>query len=208
VKQIDEDARKAAGFPPGQEGEKVAMKKFIITVLGQDRPGIIAAVSKVLLELDYNIEEVSQTILQDQFSCFFIVAGPERISSAQLVKALEEGVSFNLFFQVREFEKQAGLGRERACEPFVVTTRGPDRKGLVAGITAVFAAFEVNVAQLRAVFRGGDEPLNNTMIYEVDIPSSVDQKELRRALSERARELNLEISIQHRNIFEAMNRIL
>ena len=167
-------------------------KKFMITVIGQDRPGIIAAVTKVLHEQDYNIEEVSQTILQDQFSCFFIVAGPEGKSGARLVKALEEGTSFNLFFHVRELEKAADLNPKQACEPYVVTTRGPDRKGLVAGITAVFAAFEVNVSQLRAVFRGGDEPGDNIMIYEVDIPAGVDRKELRRALSERARELNLE----------------
>jgi len=184
------------------------MKKFMITVLGQDRPGIVAAVTKVLYEHDCNIEEVSQTILQDQFSCFFIVACPEGRSGAQLVKALEEGTDFNLFFHARECEMQAHLGRTQVCEPYVVTTRGPDRKGLVAGITAVFAAFGVNVAQLRAVFLGGDDPGNNTMIYEVDIPVGVDRKELRRALSEKARELNLEISIQHRNIFEAMNRIL
>jgi len=184
------------------------MKKFMITVLGQDRPGIIAAVARVLYEQDYNIEEVSQTILQNQFACFFIVAGPEGgESGAQLRRALEEGTAFNLFFHVRAFERQADTGRTQACEPYVITTRGPARKGLVAGITAVVAAVEVNVAQLRAVFLGGEEPGDNTMIYEVDIPVSVDLKELRGVLSARARELNLEISIQHQNLFETMNRV-
>jgi len=184
------------------------MKKFMITVLGEDRPGIIAAVTKVLYEQEYNIEEVSQTILQNQFSCFFIVNGPEGLSPDQLSQALEAGTSFDLFFHVREIAKTTPAGETPESEPYVIVTRGPDRKGLVAGITAVFAAFGVNVGQLRAVFRGGDEPGNNTMIYEVDIPLSTDQKKLRKALSDRAQELNLEITIQHRNIFEAMNRIL
>ncbi|MEN6473931.1 MAG: ACT domain-containing protein [Syntrophaceae bacterium] len=202
------DAKPPASLP-GLDGDKVAMKKFIITVLGEDRPGIIAAVTNVLHEQDYNIEEVSQTILQNQFSCFFVVAGSERQSNAQLTAVLENSTAgFELFFHVRELSPHVNLNRELVCEPYVVTTQGPDRKGLVAGITAVFAAYQVNVAQLRAVFRGGDEPLNNTMIYEVDIPLSVDLNELRRALSERAKELDLEISIQHRNIFEAMNRVL
>lgn len=184
------------------------MKKFIISVLGEDSPGIIAAVTRVLHDQDYNIEEVSQTILQNQFSCFFIVAGPEKISPGQLIQALEDNTSiFKLFFHVRELGMDAAVSRTSRCEPFVVTTRGPDRKGLVAGITSVFAAYNVNVEQLRAVFRGGDEPGNNTMIYEVDIPLNVDRKELRNALCQKAEELNLEISIQHRNIFEAMNRI-
>ncbi len=184
------------------------MKKFMITVLGEDRPGIIAAVTKVLYEQEYNIEEVSQTILQNQFSCFFIVNGPEGLSPDQLSQALEAGTSFDLFFHVREIAKTTPAGEIPESEPYVIVTRGPDRKGLVAGITAIFAAFGVNVGQLRAVFRGGDEPGNNTMIYEVDIPLSTDQKKLRKALSDRAQELNLEITIQHRNIFEAMNRIL
>jgi glycine cleavage system transcriptional repressor len=185
------------------------MNKLIISVLGEDRPGIIAAVTRVLHDQDYNIEEVSQTILQNQFSCFFIVAGPVEISPGQLVKALQDNTSiFDLFFHVHELGMDAAASRASQSEPFVVTTRGPDRKGLVAGITAVFAAYNVNVGQLRAVFRGGDEPGNNTMIYEVDIPLNADQKELRKALCEKAEELNLEISIQHRNIFEAMNRIL
>ena len=186
----------------------MAEKKLMITVLGEDRPGIIAAVTKVLYEQDYNIEEVSQTILQNQFSCFFIVRGRENLSPAQLIASLEAGTSFNLFFHVREFATDADAGELPAAEPYIIVTRGPDRKGLVAGITTVFAAFAVNVRQLRAVFRGGDEPGNNTMIYEVDIPLSVDQKELRQALSEKAKTLDLEITIQHRNIFEAMNRVL
>jgi glycine cleavage system transcriptional repressor len=45
------------------------------------------------------------------------------------------------------------------------------------------------------------------MIYEVDIPLDLDQDRLRRALKEKAGTLGLEISIQHRNIFEAINRI-
>jgi glycine cleavage system transcriptional repressor len=183
-------------------------KKFIISVLGEDRPGIIAAVSRVLHDHEYNIEEVSQTILQNQFSCFFIVAGPRGASRSRLVRELERSTEgFDLFFHVHEFRTLTAPGAACECEPFVVTTRGPDRRGLVAGITAVFAAFGVNVEQLRAVFRGGDEPGDNIMIYEVSIPFRLDHEELRKALRAKAQELSLEISIQHRNIFESMNRI-
>lgn len=191
------------GKPPMPE------KRFTISVLGEDRPGIIAAVSRVLSDHGYNIEEVSQTILQNQFSCFFIVAGPQEASPDRLSGELGRNTQgFDLFFHVHELGAPAGPGdRANEGEPFVVTTRGPDRRGLVAGITAVFAAYGVNVEQLRAVFRGGDEPRDNTMIYEVSIPVSVDQEELRAALRAKARELGLEISIQHRNVFEAMNRI-
>jgi glycine cleavage system transcriptional repressor len=57
------------------------------------------------------------------------------------------------------------------------------------------------------VFKGGDDPNDNIMIYEVDVPLDCDQKSLERDLRDKAKELGLRISIQHRNIFEAINRI-
>ena len=55
-------------------------KKIVITVLGQDRPGIIARVTGVLFEQDCNVENVSQTILQSEFSGIFIVSMPESLT--------------------------------------------------------------------------------------------------------------------------------
>jgi glycine cleavage system transcriptional repressor len=92
-------------------------------------------------------------------------------------------------------------------EPFVVTTKGPDRKGLVAAITAILAGYRVNVTNLQAVFKGGRDPNANIMIYEVDIPTDVDHQALRRDLRETASSLSLDISIQHKRIFEAINRV-
>ncbi len=84
---------------------------------------------------------------------------------------------------------------------------GPDRPGLVACITGLLVQFGINISNLKAVFRGGDNPLENTMIYEVDIPVAADQNSFREALYERGRELHLEVSLQHREIFEAIHRI-
>ena len=49
-----------------------AGKKVIITVLGQDRVGIIAGVSAILAENNVNILDISQTILQDIFTMVMV----------------------------------------------------------------------------------------------------------------------------------------
>ena len=184
------------------------MHKMIISVLGTDRPGIIAAVTKVMFEQDFNIEDVSQTILQNQFSGSFIASGPLSVSAENLCAAFEKSTAeFDLHFHVRELGMVGITWTACDCDPFIITTRGPDRKGLVASVTAFLAAHNVNVTQLKAVFRGGDDPGRNIMIYEVDIPRDVDMQALRQALRDRGSELNLQISIQHKNIFEAINRI-
>ena len=184
------------------------MNKFMISILGKDRPGIIAAVTRVLFTKDFNIEDVSQTILQGEFSGVFIVSGPESVSRENLLDALvDNGDDLGLHFHVKEIEGKLSDWTTCACECFVITTQGPDRKGLVAEITAVLASQNVNVTQLKAVFRGGNEPGRNIMIYEVDVPLDIDQEKLRSSLQKKAETLNLQISIQHKNIFEAINRI-
>ena len=184
------------------------MKKFIISVLGKDRPGIIAAVTQVLFQHDFNIEDVSQTILQSEFSGIFIVTGPDTSESHIVCHALESTtIDLNLHIHIKAMDAAPFQWTTAAREPFVITTRGPDRKGLVAQITSVLAAHNVNVTQLQAVFRGGMAPERNVMIYEVDIPADSDLSKLRAALGAKGAELGLEVNLQHKSIFEAINRI-
>jgi len=181
------------------------MNKVILTVLGHDRPGIVAAVAKVLFEQSCNIENVSQTILQTEFSGSFIVTLPPDVLLDQIL--IEELAFMDLHVHIAPIAAARAAFQSKESEPFVITTKGPDRKGLVAGISATIARYGVNITNLQAVFKGGDEPGNNIMIYEVDIPSDIDQKAFYHELRETAESLALNISIQHRNIFETINRI-
>ncbi|BBO80330.1 glycine cleavage system protein R [Desulfosarcina ovata] len=184
------------------------MQKMIISVLGKDRPGIIAAVTRILFELDCNIENVSQTILQNEFSGIFIVSVSDALTDADLHRQLDQGLSpMSLHVYEKRITDTDDTVTSVNSEPFVVTTKGPDRKGLVAAITGVLAAHQVNVSNLQAVFKGGDDPNANIMIYEVDIPADADQQVLRQQLHEKANALDLDISIQHKLIFEAINRV-
>lgn len=51
--------------------------KAILTVLGKDKVGIIAEVSRVLAENEINILDVSQTIMEDNFVMMMMVNIPE-----------------------------------------------------------------------------------------------------------------------------------
>jgi len=184
------------------------MNKSVISVLGQDRPGIIAAVTATLFKLNCNIENINQTILQSEFSGIFIASIPSNLTSVELCSQLTEALAhLDLHVYVKSLEhKEEGFDSGR-CEPFIITTIGPDKKGLVAGITEILAKHGVNVTGLKAIFKGGDNPADNMMIYEVDIPNHINQQILRTDLMKRASELGLDISIQHRNIFMSINRI-
>ena len=65
--------------------------RAVVTVTGSDRRAIIAKVSGFLFEHDVNIEDISQTILGDQFAMIMMVDTSEsKEDFAALSAALEE----------------------------------------------------------------------------------------------------------------------
>lgn len=184
------------------------MNKAILSILGRDRPGIVAAVARGLLDLDCNIENVSMAMLQTEFAGIFLVGMPEGVTVGEIQETLVARLSP---LELQVIVKPCALaGPEEPAvrsEPFVITSRGPDRKGLVAHIAEVIARHGVNITRLQAVFKGGSHPGENLMIFEVEVPEAVDAGTLRRDLHAAAERLGLEINLQHSYIFETLHRI-
>ena len=76
--------------------------KAVITVVGEDRTGIIAKVSSYLAEKNINILDISQTIMQGLFTMIMLAdTGNMEIHSKELTDDLnkigeELGVSINV----------------------------------------------------------------------------------------------------------------
>ncbi len=185
------------------------MNKLIITVLAKDRPGIIAQVTTDLFDISCNLENVNQMILQDQFAGFFIVEAPADMTPDDVEKRLNEKANGNgLTIHVNTLDTEvSGKEDDSNGEIFLITTIGPDQKGLVARFSSIIASFNGNIVNLKAVFKGGTDPNANVMSYQVAITKDVDAPALFAALREKAKELELDIRIQHKNIFDAINKI-
>ena len=52
--------------------------KAIITVVGKDRTGIVAGVSRKIAELGLNIDDISQTVLDEFFTMMAVVSSDEK----------------------------------------------------------------------------------------------------------------------------------
>jgi len=190
-----------------RDGGERRLKKVVVFVLGPDRPGIIATISRVLFEQGCNLEDVSQTILQREFMGIFIVSMKIEGNEDEVLSALQAELEpSGLFVHLKPMEGSA-IGEQTISESFIITTVGPDRPGLVAGITDVLARYEVNITNLKAVARGNRDGQNYVMIYEIDIQPATDYHALRTALLGRAQELGLDINLQHREIFEQIHRV-
>lgn len=70
---------------------EVPSSRAVVTVLGSDRSGIVAAVAGALAEVDANILDISQTILQGIFTMTMLVdLGGSTADFATLQQRLSE----------------------------------------------------------------------------------------------------------------------
>ena len=80
--------------------------RAIVTVLGQDKVGIIASVCTLLAENNVNILDISQTILQGAFTMVMAVdLSAARVSIGELREKLETlGASIGLSIRIQREE--------------------------------------------------------------------------------------------------------
>ena len=74
--------------------------RCVISVLGKDRAGIVAAISGVLSEKGANIDDISQTILDDIFSMTMLVRLDPEVADFNAVQEALTVVGDDLGVQV------------------------------------------------------------------------------------------------------------
>ena len=79
--------------------EAASSNRAIITVLGSDRPGIVASVTGELADREANILDISQTILQGTFTMTMLVDLGDSVDVSELKGALD-GLSEKLGVQI------------------------------------------------------------------------------------------------------------
>lgn len=79
--------------------EAASSNRAIITVLGSDRPGIVASVTGELADREANILDISQTILQGIFTMTMLVDLGDSVDFSELKSTLD-GLSEKLGVQI------------------------------------------------------------------------------------------------------------
>ncbi|HEY9566054.1 MAG TPA: ACT domain-containing protein [Nocardioides sp.] len=159
-----------------------------ITVLGHDRPGIIAETTSILASLGLNIEDSTMTLLRGHFAMTLISAGDasaDAIESA-LAPMTSAGDLTVAVHEVPAEEPSAARGTS-----WVLSVHGGDRSGIVSSVVAQIAQADGNVTDLTTRLAGDLYVLT----AEVDLPRGCDVDALRGALQATARELGVGVSM-------------
>lgn len=168
--------------------------RFVITAVGDDRPGIVAAVTGALLPVEGNLEDTAMTLLEGQFAMVLVLT-TQHASEADVRGALAEvAATYGLMTDVRALGTRVEDAGGRAC---ALTVYGADRPGIVHRVASVLAARGVNIVDLatRVLGRDGSSPVY-AMLLDLRVPDTVDDATLEADLDEVSRSLGVDCTLR------------
>jgi len=178
---------------------------FAVAAIGRDRPGIVAAVTRNLLDHDVNVEDSQMTILGGHFTMMLIVSGGDG-GEIDALRTDLEATARELNLEAISVDTVAGTARATDAPTHTVTVYGVDHPGIVHAVTAALAQCEVNITDLntrlvvdeRPTARGngdGGEDLY-AMMLEVVLPEGLTAPGLDSILEATRRDQGVQISIR------------
>jgi glycine cleavage system transcriptional repressor len=179
-----------------------------VTVLGTDRPGIVCEVASLLADNACNIDDLTQTVLQDEFAGIFLVSLPQSVTANQLLEILSDGLnSLGIYPYVKPVEPKQTTDTIQAVEPFVVVCIGDDQVGLIAAVTCQMKRMQVNITNISSVTGSSSFANRVITIFEVDVPADLELQELTTALYQIGEQRGIQVTVQHKKIFEDICRL-
>ena len=164
------------------------MTSLAITVVGHDRPGIIAQAAEVLSQCGMNLEDSSMTLLRGHFAMTLICAG--EADAARIEAALQPMVNGLLDVTVREVPDEPDLAPLGSS--YLLTVHGADRLGIVARLAGVIAEAGGNITDLSTRLSG----TLYVLLAEVDLPRSADVDALQTQLADVSAELGVDTTMR------------
>lgn len=178
---------------------------YVLNVMSDDHPGIVAAVSNAVEDLDGNIDSCSQTVLGGYFTLIMIVSLPESIEAEALADRIRGAESLGGEYQV--VARKGLVGQKQPLtgptERFVITAFGTDQPGIVRRFSQYLAGKDINIVDLYGDRKEGEFVL----IGQLELSQQWDVRMLQADLEQMGQELGFTVKLQHENIFVATNQL-
>ncbi|NYD57808.1 glycine cleavage system transcriptional repressor [Nocardioides marinisabuli] len=166
-----------------------------ITVLGHDRPGIIAETTGRLAELGLNIEDSTMTLLRGHFAMTLVCSGPATGTEVELALA-PLSADGQLTVTVRDVDdahaEPGEAGAAGGGTSWLLTVHGGDRAGIVSAVVGRVAMVGGNITDLTTRL-AGDLYL---LVAEIDLPADADAEALEQAIGEAAAGLGVRATLR------------
>ncbi len=168
--------------------------EFAIAVVGQDRSGVIADVTRVLDELGLRLSDSTMTLVRGHFAMTLICDWPAPHPGAGLatVQAALAALATDgtMATTVREVVPEPAVAG--ATVPYTLTVYGTYRPGTVAQVTATLAGLGANITDLVTRLSG----TFYLVTAEVELPPEVELEDVLEPLDQVGARLRVEVNLR------------
>ncbi|WP_456385807.1 glycine cleavage system protein R [Desulfolithobacter sp.] len=186
---------------------KQTRKEYVISIMARDRVGIIADVSGAISYMGGDLADMRQQVLRGYFTMILHASFPADTDEATILdklSRLDDPEFGSLAVQLQEVRTVPVDETAPSLEnSYVLTAEGEDRIGFVATVSKFCADNEINILDLSTTVAED----RYIMILFVDLSRCASIDELRRRLDHFAQETDLNMVLQHYDIFKATNEI-
>jgi glycine cleavage system transcriptional repressor len=160
-----------------------------VTVIGHDRPGIIARATGLLADLGANLEDSSMTILRGHFAMVLVASADVSVPAAEqaLAPLAADGTLSVSVREVPAEEEATAVG-----PAYLLSVHGGDRPGIVSAVTREVAGEGGNITDLTTRLSGD----LYVLVAEVDLPATTDVAALGERLADVGRDLGVQVSLR------------
>lgn len=181
-------------------------QRMIISVMSKDRPGIIAGITGAIYKLEGDVADLNQTVLCGYLTMILSVSFEPGVTKEDLLAAISH-VKTECKFEVsiKELtEENNEAAKTSQDETYVLTVQGPNKTGIVHGISQFCYEHNINILDLATTLQDN----RYTMALQLDLNqcnSPLD--ELQKELELYSAKSDLTIMMQHNDIFHVTNEV-
>jgi phosphoserine phosphatase len=181
------------------------MNLYVVSVIGEDRVGIVSEVTRLLFKRGMNIIDIEQTVIHSQFTMVLLLQPVRRQFRLNVIrKELQHlGKRREMNITVTPLHEFRGLRLAETKKPYVLTIVGSDRPGVVAATSSTLAKHRCNIERIKMIARG--EFLGMEMWVDL---RDANFSSLRTELSDVARRTGMDIIIQPESTFKKRKKVI
>ncbi len=179
------------------------MAKYIISITAADRSGIIAGVSTALVQMQGSITAASQTVHQGYFAMIILCEIEGDFGKDIISDKIMKQFNFEVHVYVTEYAPVKSA-QKNSADNYIVTVLGPDKPGILNKVATLMAERKINVEDLYCYTNENKEFV---VIFQVSIPDPRTFGVVQEQLNDMKRQINVNINIQHEDIFIATSEV-
>jgi glycine cleavage system transcriptional repressor len=172
--------------------------QLVISAIGSDRPGIVNALSEIIVQNNGNIDDSRMTVLGGEFAIILLISGSE--NELKTIEQLlnQAAVSLTLNIMSKHTNDKTSVETQEKNIPYIVEVLAMDNPGIVYKLADFFSSREINIQSMQT--DRYPAPHTGTQMFAVEmvitVPPTIIINDLRDDFLDLCEDMNLDASIE------------